>query len=499
MELNENFAYTGAKQNFDRDSYATLAEMKAVKAKKMPSIFHATCEETGKLYIYRKTNTEDEVLGRWREVEGSGTSGSANDAVISAKEEYSIPLGYIIDFYEEDDAKTVYKKLELIDKSSNGREPSVRLQGPNDYKFVSFTKNQGVYSTGFDKFGNEVDFGYTRYTLTFKLATGDDTACTISALYTDDGEKYEGLVHDNCSWVTAYVKDVNFGGVENFFNNNGPSLPIYSFTQGNKTSDDMFGLIGDSYYAKYSGDFRRGNEPFIVGETTSRAESCTVYIENAPAFGTQKCKLFAVNTIGEVYEGFFVTTRTEPTFTSDGLVWRKVESKSVGGPSDYLKIEEGDSDIVYLVSSNSESEVSPDNIFNYTNLPLYIQKNGFDFDVELKYAGNISSGGHNGVIFASEPFLENDDSKSATSRKLLMYTAELVVYRHAWYIVNPEVKEIGSGSNECEEEVDTIDFSTWPEYTSPEANGIVLDGQGGANIDDSNISVDPDDIEEEED
>ena len=74
MELNENFSYSGTKQNFDRDSYATLAEMKAVKAKKMPSIFHATCAETGKLYIYNKTNTDDEILGKWREVSGSSTN-----------------------------------------------------------------------------------------------------------------------------------------------------------------------------------------------------------------------------------------------------------------------------------------------------------------------------------------------------------------------------------------------------------------------------------------
>ena len=77
MELNENFAYSGTKQNFDRDNYATLAEMKAVKAKKMPSIFHATCAETGKLYIYNKTNTDDEILGKWREV---GSSAAENEA-----------------------------------------------------------------------------------------------------------------------------------------------------------------------------------------------------------------------------------------------------------------------------------------------------------------------------------------------------------------------------------------------------------------------------------
>ena len=53
-------------------------------------------------------------------------------------------------------------------------------------------------------------------------------------------------------------------------------------------------------------------------------------------------------------------------------------------------------------------------------------------------------------------------------------------------------------SCECEEETDTIDFSTWPEFTNPEANGIVLDGQGGANVDGSNVGVDPDDIEDDD-
>ena len=67
MEISENFSYVGPKQNFDRDNYTTLAEMKAVSDKNMPSIFLATCEETGKLYIYKKTNTADSVSGKWRD------------------------------------------------------------------------------------------------------------------------------------------------------------------------------------------------------------------------------------------------------------------------------------------------------------------------------------------------------------------------------------------------------------------------------------------------
>ena len=71
MKITENFEYIGTQQNFERDSYATLAEMKAVVDKRMPDIFTATCKETGKLYIYNKNNEVDETLGKWREVGNS--------------------------------------------------------------------------------------------------------------------------------------------------------------------------------------------------------------------------------------------------------------------------------------------------------------------------------------------------------------------------------------------------------------------------------------------
>ena len=72
MKITENFTYIGTQQNFERDSYATLAEMKAVVDKRMPDIFTATCKETGKFYIYNKNNEVDETLGKWRELSIDG-------------------------------------------------------------------------------------------------------------------------------------------------------------------------------------------------------------------------------------------------------------------------------------------------------------------------------------------------------------------------------------------------------------------------------------------
>lgn len=89
ISLSDNLALSGSKNNFERDSYATLADMKAVKATKMPNVMTAVCEETGKLYIYNKAAEVDEVLGKWREVGAAGAgAGTAQRYVLLTQAEY---------------------------------------------------------------------------------------------------------------------------------------------------------------------------------------------------------------------------------------------------------------------------------------------------------------------------------------------------------------------------------------------------------------------------
>jgi hypothetical protein len=75
ISLSDNLFYGGSKNNFERDCYATLADMKAVREKRMPNVITAVCEETGKFYIYNKSNETDEILGKWRELTGGASSG----------------------------------------------------------------------------------------------------------------------------------------------------------------------------------------------------------------------------------------------------------------------------------------------------------------------------------------------------------------------------------------------------------------------------------------
>ena len=377
MELNENFAYSGTKQNFDRDSYATLAEMKAVKAKKMPSIFHATCAETGKLYIYNKTNTDDEILGKWREVGGAAAENEA-------------------------------------------------------------------------------------------------------------------------------------GTSETLFNNNGPELEIYGFTQGHISSGQMFETIGNSYYARYTGDYGRGNEPFIPGNVESRADSATVYIENAPMFGTSKCRLFATNTQGQVFEGFFVTRRTIPEFTDDGLVWKEV--KNASGSETLTK-----RDIEYIVQVNMPTAVayskevydsmSGEELYKFLKAiyeNVYQKTNNFDNITAESVANNTKLEIIEFTCVAHDELISPMVMDRITEYTLLVKDGTETKHIAARGNLSREYTNISDNSDSIKVtainpefiEADTIDFSTWPEYSpNLDAGGIILDGNGGAIIDNSNVSVDPDDIE----
>lgn len=72
ISLIDNLKIQNKKQNVERDSFATILDMVSYSPNYLPNIFHAMCEETGKMYVYNVNNDIDPVLGRWRVLEGSG-------------------------------------------------------------------------------------------------------------------------------------------------------------------------------------------------------------------------------------------------------------------------------------------------------------------------------------------------------------------------------------------------------------------------------------------
>ena len=144
MVLSENFTYSGTSQNFERDSYATLAEMTAVKAKKMPSIFHATCEETGKLYIYNKVNSDDEILGKWREVGSGSINGGNADTVNNHTVNSDVPENAVFTDTVYDDTDI---RAELAEKADAAAIPNKVSDLNNDSNYQTAEQVNNIVTT----------------------------------------------------------------------------------------------------------------------------------------------------------------------------------------------------------------------------------------------------------------------------------------------------------------------------------------------------------------
>ena len=106
--------------------------MTAVKAKKMPSIFHATCEETGKLYIYNKANSDDEILGKWREVGSGSINGGNADTVNNHTVNSDVPENAVFTDTVYDDTDI---RAELAEKADAAAIPNKVSDLNNDSNY----------------------------------------------------------------------------------------------------------------------------------------------------------------------------------------------------------------------------------------------------------------------------------------------------------------------------------------------------------------------------
>jgi len=73
IALSDNLDLSGARPDFIRQEYETLAAMKSVRDNRMPEMYLAYCKENHIYYCYSKTNDVDEATGRWRPFVGAST------------------------------------------------------------------------------------------------------------------------------------------------------------------------------------------------------------------------------------------------------------------------------------------------------------------------------------------------------------------------------------------------------------------------------------------
>lgn len=112
ISLIDNLKIQNKKQNVERDSFATILDMVSYSPNYLPNIFHAMCEETGKMYVYNVNNDIDPVLGKWRVLEGSG-GGTADVPIekIKVNGELQTPVNKVVnitvpDAYDDTDIRT---------------------------------------------------------------------------------------------------------------------------------------------------------------------------------------------------------------------------------------------------------------------------------------------------------------------------------------------------------------------------------------------------------
>lgn len=67
--IGDNFNYQANKPNFERDSFATLAAMKAYPEASIDDGHISYCAETNKHYKFLSSNPADGTTGKWREFE----------------------------------------------------------------------------------------------------------------------------------------------------------------------------------------------------------------------------------------------------------------------------------------------------------------------------------------------------------------------------------------------------------------------------------------------
>ena len=143
ISLIDNLKIQNKKQNVERDSFATILDMVSYSPNYLPNIFHAMCEETGKMYVYNVNNDIDPVLGKWRVLEGSG-GGTADVPIekIKVNGELQTPVNKVVDItvpdaYDDTDIRTELANKADIDHTHttvNGH--TVESDVPVDAKFT---------------------------------------------------------------------------------------------------------------------------------------------------------------------------------------------------------------------------------------------------------------------------------------------------------------------------------------------------------------------------
>ena len=138
--IGDNFSYNGKKPNFERDSFETLAVLKAFAEANIDNGHIAYCAETNKHYIFNDSNSDDATTGKWRVLESEFSD--------------KVNVSDLDNYLTKEEAQSTYQpvgdyalKSDISDLASKDEIPTKVSELENDSNFLTSIPEEYVTDT----------------------------------------------------------------------------------------------------------------------------------------------------------------------------------------------------------------------------------------------------------------------------------------------------------------------------------------------------------------
>ena len=192
IQVNSNFNYKGSKPNFERDQFETLELMRSADERSLDNGHISYCEETGLHYVFKNTNADDYMLGKWREYSGSNSKILQVKNVITSETigsteiiNYSLLASDISELKADQliyDTNGIVAKIHSIDITSGDVHVEIihcnsgiaKIPEPTDDEKLYFRSRQTGNESGEWKLFTTVDGNEIQLTISKKDSSGDE-------------------------------------------------------------------------------------------------------------------------------------------------------------------------------------------------------------------------------------------------------------------------------------------------------------------------------------
>ena len=192
IQVNSNFNYKGSKPNFERDRFETLELMRSADERSLDNGHISYCEETGLHYVFKNTNADDYMLGKWREYSGSNSKILQVKNIITSKTigsteiiNYSLLASDISELKADQliyDTNGIVAKIHSIDITNGDvhveiihcNSGTAKIPEPTDDEKLYFRSRQTGNESGEWKLFTTVDGNEIQLTISKKDSSSDE-------------------------------------------------------------------------------------------------------------------------------------------------------------------------------------------------------------------------------------------------------------------------------------------------------------------------------------